>query len=62
MNEAEAREFEAMSYVREAVRLRRWDDRAKAPGWKTPDLAQYQFLLEKLTEEGVTPRIDSGDG
>jgi len=62
MSEAEAREIEAMPYVREAVRLRRWDDQAKAPGWKTPDLAHYQFLLERLAEEGVKPRIDSGDG
>ncbi len=62
MSEAEAHAFEAMPYVREAVRLRRWDDQAKVMGWKTPDLAQYQFLLEKLAEEGVTPRIDSGDG
>jgi len=51
MNETEAREFEAMPYVREAVRLRRWDDQAKVIGWKTPDLPQYQFLLEKLADE-----------
>ncbi|MGH9849553.1 MAG: hypothetical protein ACREBD_06810 [Blastocatellia bacterium] len=62
MSEAEAREFEAMLYAREAVLLRRWNDQAKAPGWETTDLAQYQFLLERLAEEGVTPRIDSGDG
>ena len=53
MSEAEAREFEAIPYIREAVRLRRWDDQAKAPRWETPDLAQYQFLLERLAEAGA---------
>ena len=52
MSEGAARDFEAMPYVREAVRLRRWDDQAKVIGWKTPDLTQYQLLLEKLADAG----------
>jgi [1-hydroxy-2-(trimethylamino)ethyl]phosphonate dioxygenase len=50
MSDGEARDFEALLYVREAVRLRRWDDQAKVIGWKTPDLTRYQFLLEKLAD------------
>ncbi len=52
MNEAEVCEFEATPYFREAVRLRRWDDQAKIIGWKTRDLTQYRFLLEKLSDAG----------
>ncbi|HKQ76985.1 MAG TPA: HD domain-containing protein [Blastocatellia bacterium] len=52
MNEGAARDFEAMPYVRESVRLRRWDDQAKVIGRKTPVLTQYQSLLEKLADEG----------
>jgi len=50
MSEGAARDFEAMTYAREAMRLRRWDDQAKVIGWKAPDLTQYQFLLEKLAD------------
>ena len=48
MSDEEVREFEASPYAREGARLRRWDDLAKAPGLKAPELAKYQFLLEKL--------------
>jgi gamma-butyrobetaine dioxygenase len=51
MGEDEARAFEATLYAREAVRLRRWDDQAKATGRKTPDLTRYQSLLERLAEQ-----------
>ena len=53
MSESEAREFEAMPYVREAVQVRRWDDQAKVVGWETPGLARYQCLLEGLAERGL---------
>src|SRR5262245_18864647 len=52
MSEDEARDFEAMLYAHEAVRLRRWDDHAKVIGWKPPDLTQYQILLQKLADAG----------
>jgi phosphonate degradation associated HDIG domain protein len=51
MSEAEAREFGASPYVREAVRLRQWDDQAKVVGWKTPELPAYQALLEQWAEK-----------
>jgi phosphonate degradation associated HDIG domain protein len=52
MSREEIREFEASLYAGEAVRLRRWDDQAKVIGRNTPDLPQYQFLLEKLADAG----------
>jgi gamma-butyrobetaine dioxygenase len=38
---AGARAFEAEPHYRDAVRLRRWDDRAKIPGLTVPPLAHY---------------------
>jgi phosphonate degradation associated HDIG domain protein len=35
------RAFEAEPFHADAVRLRRWDDRAKIPHWKVPPLAHY---------------------
>ncbi|MBO0726527.1 MAG: HD domain-containing protein [Blastocatellia bacterium] len=48
MSADEVREFEASAYASLGVRLRRWDDLAKAVGLKTQGLAKYQSLLEKL--------------
>src|SRR5215471_4683601 len=48
MSADEIREFEASAYASLGVRLRRWDDLAKVAGLKTPGLANYQSLLEKL--------------
>jgi [1-hydroxy-2-(trimethylamino)ethyl]phosphonate dioxygenase len=42
---AEARAFEHNPRHREAVRLRRWDDRAKVPGLRTPGLGAYRGVL-----------------
>jgi [1-hydroxy-2-(trimethylamino)ethyl]phosphonate dioxygenase len=44
----EAREFEALPYYREAVMLRRWDDRAKVPGMEVPGLESYRAILDEL--------------
>jgi phosphonate degradation associated HDIG domain protein len=44
---AEARAFEQRFGFREAVMLRRWDENAKVPGLRVPDLAQYHALLER---------------
>lgn len=44
-NEAEAHEFEQRPFAREAVRLRRWDDRAKIPGLEVPGLEHYRELI-----------------
>jgi phosphonate degradation associated HDIG domain protein len=40
--------FEALPFAADAVRLRRWDDAAKRPGWETPGLACYLALLDEL--------------
>jgi gamma-butyrobetaine dioxygenase len=41
MSEAEVAEFEANPYCKDAVRLRRWDDRGKDPNTKTATLGYY---------------------
>ena len=48
MRRAETARFEAEPYCREAVQLRRWDDRAKIAGLSTPDLQYYVPLIERL--------------
>ena len=50
--EEEAREFERHRYYREAVRLRRWDDRAKTPGLAVPELEHYRPALEAVVGKG----------
>ena len=40
-------QFIAQPYAQDAVRLRRWDDLAKAAGRKTPDLGHYLTLAAK---------------
>jgi len=46
-SDAEVREFEQNQYFRQAVRLRRWDDRAKIPGLAVPGLEHYRPALEE---------------
>ena len=50
MSDAEAGAFETEPYFREAVRLRRWDDRAKVADLQVPDLASYRLLIETQTK------------
>lgn len=50
MSAAEAAAFEQESYFREAVRVRRWDDRAKIADLKVPGLASYRALIETQTK------------
>jgi phosphonate degradation associated HDIG domain protein len=45
---AEAARFEALPFAEDAVRLRRWDDLAKRPGWETPGLAYYLTLVDEV--------------
>jgi phosphonate degradation associated HDIG domain protein len=40
--------FVEAPYANDAVRLRRWDDRAKTPGLPTPDLMYYASRLVRL--------------
>jgi phosphonate degradation associated HDIG domain protein len=46
-SEVEARAFEERPFAREAVRLRRWDDLAKAPGMRVPGLEHYRGVIER---------------
>jgi len=46
--DAEARAFAASPYAADAVRLRRYDERAKVAGGATPDLDHYQPLLRSV--------------
>jgi len=45
-SDAEAQEFLRRPFAREAIRLRRWDDLAKAPGMTTPGLEHYRAKIE----------------
>jgi phosphonate degradation associated HDIG domain protein len=48
MTRAEIDTFEAQPYHREAVQLRRYDDRAKIAGLSTPGLEHYVPLIERV--------------
>ena len=43
-------EFADLRHAQDAIRLRRWDDRAKTPGLMTPGLAHYASRLEELSQ------------
>lgn len=45
MSEEEVRDFEQNPFVRDAVRLREWDDTAKVPDLETPPLEHYAKFL-----------------
>lgn len=47
MNPAEALGFESEPCFREALRVRRWDDRAKIADLKVPYLASYRHLIDQ---------------
>jgi predicted HD phosphohydrolase len=49
MPAAEIAAFERETYFREALRVRRWDDRAKIADLKVPELAAYRTLIETQT-------------
>lgn len=48
MGRAEVLQFETERSHPQAVRLRLWDDQGKVAGLKTPGLAEYRGLIEKL--------------
>jgi gamma-butyrobetaine dioxygenase len=48
MTLAEAREFGALPFAREALAVRRWDDQAKDPVARPPALAHFLPLLAAL--------------
>jgi predicted HD phosphohydrolase len=48
MSGSELLQFETEPCYKQAIRLRRWDDQGKVAGLKTPGLAEYRELIEKL--------------
>jgi phosphonate degradation associated HDIG domain protein len=44
----EAARFKALPFAEEALRLRRWDDRAKTPGVSTPGLDHFLAIVESV--------------
>lgn len=54
--EAEAERFASQPFAQEAIRLRRYDDRAKVPGLLTPTLAHYLALIRSLASQ---PALDA---
>lgn len=50
MTPEEVTHFENEPRFSEAVELRLWDDQAKIPGWRVPDLDHYIPRLEKVLE------------
>jgi gamma-butyrobetaine dioxygenase len=48
MSSAEGAAFETEAYWRQALLIRQWDDQAKIAGLRTPRLADYRMLIERL--------------
>ena len=48
MDAERASRFARMAHAEDAVQLRRWDDSAKVPGTRTPDLEHYKKILEAV--------------
>ncbi len=55
MDDREALAFESNRYFDDAVRLRRWDDRAKVPGAATPPLDHFVALLAGVVDAADVP-------
>ena len=49
MNADERRNFESNRFHQDAVKLRRWDDRAKMPGAAVKDPREYLAILHRVT-------------
>ena len=50
MSTSECAEFEHHPRLRDAIRLRHWDDTAKVPGLKVPGLDHYRVRLESVAK------------
>ncbi|MFE2322826.1 phosphonate degradation HD-domain oxygenase [Streptomyces sp. NPDC059385] len=55
MTEEQARAFETDPGARDAVAVRRWDERAKDPELPTPDFDHFRPLLEGLLRPPAVP-------
>ncbi|MEO0367338.1 MAG: HD domain-containing protein [Pseudomonadota bacterium] len=47
MNDTELAEFEQLSFLESIIKVRRWDEAAKVPGLKTPNLDHYIPYIEQ---------------
>ena len=50
-SDEEAAEFAARPYASDAVKLRRWDDRAKETGKATPDLDVFLSIVDRVMKQ-----------
>lgn len=50
MSAADVAGFESEPFFAAAVHLRRWDDKGKVAGLKTPDLSHYRDLIDGLPQ------------
>jgi predicted HD phosphohydrolase len=48
MSQQEVARFESESFAKDAVRLRHWDDQGKVAGLKTPTLADFAPMIERV--------------
>lgn len=48
-----AQAFLGKAYAQDALRLRRWDDRAKVEGMATPDIDHYLQVVERVMEKAM---------
>ncbi|WP_250504730.1 phosphonate degradation HD-domain oxygenase [Caballeronia sp. AZ7_KS35] len=55
---SEAASFHALPFADDAVRLRRWDDRAKTPGVATPELDHFLAIVESVQQQPSTSTHD----
>lgn len=55
MTDEQVRAFEAHPGARDAVAVRRWDERAKDPELPTPDFDHFRPLLKGLLRPGAVP-------
>jgi len=46
--------FRAEPYHREAIAVRRWDDRGKIAGLSTPDFAHYRDMIDRVAAESAS--------
>jgi phosphonate degradation associated HDIG domain protein len=60
MSEAEARAFEQHPHLQAIVRVRRWDEAAKAPDRPTPPFEHYAPLLRRVAAAHAGGRDSAG--
>ena len=51
MRDSDVHAFERTPWAQDAIRLRRWDDAAKVPGLRVPDVSHYLARIDQHVEE-----------